>query len=98
MSDYESARPNAKFHRRRCPHCNAGQFQKVVKATNPNLRKCVTCKGLFDLITEAVVPVERVSKHAPEKSGVIPVPCREREFRPLKRDPFEFMRLAMVIR
>lgn len=98
MSTYESARPNQKFHRRRCPHCNAGQFQRVVKATNPNLRKCVTCKGLFDLYAEGVVPVEHASKHAAEKSGVIPVPCREREFRPLVRDPFAFMRLCMETR
>lgn len=29
-----------------------------------------------------------------EGSGVIPVPVREREFKPLKRDPFAHMRLC----
>lgn len=33
-----------------------------------------------------------------EGSGVIPVPVREREFKPLKRNPFELRDLAMVTR
>lgn len=97
MSAYESTRTERAFSRRRCPHCNAGAFKRLPAAvgSSPNLRKCNACHRVFDLFKDTQ-KAEKPTAHT--KSGVVPVPCREREWKPLVRNPFEHMRLAMVTR
>lgn len=93
----EVNRPERAFQRRRCPKCGCGLYKRLHQAANPNLRECDRCAHVFHLHTEGVQ--EGVAaKAVVEKSGVVPVPCREREFKPLRRDPFEHQRLAMTTR
>lgn len=89
-------RPEAKFTRRRCPQCGTGKYKRLIAAKNPNLRQCE--KGhVFHLFNDGVR--EGPAKALPAvKSGVIPAPVREREFKLLKRNPFELRDLALLTR
>lgn len=97
MSAYESTRVERSFERRRCPHCGSGLFKQLRKTANPDLRRCERCHLVFDLYKEGVQPRPKPKKPEATKSGVKGLP-REREFKPLRRNPFELWDLAMEIR
>lgn len=73
--EYE-AEPHQKFVRRRCPHCNSGQYGPVRGA--PALRRCEHCKGTFDLELEGVVPGAKPARVKAAGSGVIAGPIEQK--------------------
>ena len=72
-----------------CPHCKSERVGKNGRDKyGEQTYQCKGCNRHFRY--------ERAPKAA--KSGVIPVPCREREFKPLRRNPFAHAELALLIR
>lgn len=68
-----------------CPHCRSMYVRRHSTVEGTHYYVCKMCKTKF-------VPPR---KEKASGSGVIPVPCREREWKPLQRDPFSHMRLAL---
>lgn len=75
------------------PHCTHCSSQYVIKHDRnkhgDQIWRCKKCGKNFEY------------QHVPEKkelSGVIPVPCREREWKPLRRNPFAHAELALLTR
>lgn len=71
-----------------CPKCRSPDLRKNGKVDGGQRFVCRSCKYQFVCTLGP----------KPAKSGVIPLPCREREFRELRRDPFAHMRLALEVR
>ena len=76
-----------------CPMCYSQYVKRngTTKAGQSYL--CKMCGHWWDRMPEVVLAIRTAGK-----SGVFPEPVREREWKPLRRDPFELMRLAMVTR
>lgn len=82
-------RHNAQKHRERpvCPHCTS-QYVRHPDTRNRKLWACKKCEREFEFtppppsVTVVKVP------------GLVAQPVREREWKPLRRDPFELMKLC----
>jgi len=77
--------------RPKCPECGGKYVKRDGKTAGGEQRyKCKFCASSFTVEQQRVPPTKG--------SGVIALPCREREFRPLKRNIWEHMKLAMETR
>lgn len=78
--------------RPQCPHCTSRYVMRNRDDLSRSAFECKKCHTKFYVAVLAIKPAALI-----EKINVA-LPVREREFRPLKRDPFAHMRLCMAAR